>query len=85
MPVLTPNQSDADLIRAGKAFNHYPYLEKGALHYFGTSPSRGAGNLSIAAHSSYLKQDPGRYKTVFQALPITNIGDTIWYFEKNAE
>lgn len=27
--------------------------------------------MAIAAHSSYYVSDPGRYKTVFQALPLT--------------
>jgi hypothetical protein len=53
-----PTKADIDLISQGKAFNHYGYLERGSLHYFGLSPSQGAGNMSIAAHSSYLKQDP---------------------------
>ena len=85
VPVLNPSANDAALIKQWKAFNHYPYLENGALHYFGIWPSVGIGNMSIAAHSSYLKQDPGRYKTVFQALVITNPGDIVWYFEKNSK
>lgn len=85
VPVLNPSQTDATLIKQWKAFNHYPYLENGALHYFGIWPSAWAGNMSIAAHSSYVKQDTGRYKTVFQALVITNPGDTVWYFEKNSK
>lgn len=84
VPVLEPSAGDAALINQWKAFNHYPYLQNGSLHYFGTSPSAGNGNMSIAAHSSYLKKDVGRYKTVFQALPITNKWDTVWYFEKNS-
>ena len=83
VPVLNPSASDAALIKQWKAFNHYPYLENGALHYFGIWPSAWAGNMSIAAHSSYLKQDTGRYKTVFQALVITNPWDVVWYFQKN--
>jgi hypothetical protein len=84
VPVLTPNASDKALIYAGKSFSHYSYLENGALHYFGQSPSQGKGNMSIAAHSSYYKNDIGRYKTIFQVLPISRPWDTVWYFEKNS-
>lgn len=85
VPVLNPSQTDAELIKQWKAFNHYPYLENGALHYFGIWPAAGVGNMSIAAHSSYVKQDAGRYKTVFQALVITNPWDVVWYFQKNSK
>lgn len=34
VPVLTPNANDQVLIDQGEMFDHYPYLEKGALHYF---------------------------------------------------
>lgn len=41
--------------------------------------------MVIAAHSSFSKEKPGRYKTIFQALPITRIHDKVFYYEKNAQ
>lgn len=48
VPVVTPNATDQKLIDQGEMFNHYPYLEKGALHYFGYDPHQGVGNMVIA-------------------------------------
>lgn len=41
--------------------------------------------MVIAAHSSFGKDKPGRYKTIFQALPITRVGDKVFYYEKNGQ
>jgi hypothetical protein len=39
--------------------------------------------MVIAGHSSFFSNDPGKYKTAFQAVALSDIGDNIWYFEKN--
>jgi len=83
VPISTPNETDQDLIRNGKAFNHYPYLDKWWLHYRGNNPEEGNGNMVIAAHSSYIKDAPGDFKTVFQALPISQIWDSIFLYLEN--
>ncbi len=73
LPISTPSVDDTKKIKNGEVFNHYPYLEQGGLFYYGKSPSEGVANMVIAAHSSFGKDKPGRYKTIFQALPITRI------------
>ncbi len=83
VPVVLPNASDKALIDRGEMFNHFPYLQVGALHYFGFDPQQGYGNMVIAWHSSYNKSDPGRYKTTFQALPISRAGDKVFVYIKN--
>jgi sortase (surface protein transpeptidase) len=40
--------------------------------------------MVIAAHSSFKKEDPGTYKTVFQTLPISDPGDKIFVYRKNS-
>lgn len=84
LPILVPTADDAAKIKNGEVFNHYPYLEQGGLFYYGSAPSEGKGNMVIAAHSSFGKDKAGRYKTIFQALPITRIGDKVFYYEKNS-
>ena len=83
-PFDTPSADDTQKIKNGKKFDHYPYLDNGALHYRGKDPTQWtAWNMVIAAHSSYLKDKPWRYKTVFQALPISSTGDKIFVYMKN--
>ncbi len=77
VPLLTPNASDHEKILQWENFNHFPYLQNGALHYFGKDPSEGKGNMVVAAHSSFEKSDIGRYKTIFQVLPISEVWDSI--------
>lgn len=83
VPIVQPTQADQALINKGESFNHYPYLENGWIFYYGSSPVQSKGNMVIAAHSSYKEDDPGRYKTVFQALPISRAGDKIFVYIKN--
>ncbi len=83
VPILTPSTEDAKKINSWKSFNHYPYLEEGSLHYRWNSPKEGKGNMVIAAHSSFTKDEPWRYKTVFQALPISTAWDKIFIYLKN--
>ena len=85
VPLDQTSSHDDNLIQNGKAFDHYPYLEDGALHYRGKGPTEWNGNMVIAAHSSYEKQEPGRYKTVFQGLPISQPGDHIFVYQKNTQ
>lgn len=85
VPVLQTSSEDNDLINKWQNFDHLKYLEKWSLWYYGEAPSVAKWNMVIAAHSSYYKSDPGRYKTVFQALPISQKWDIIQYFEKNNE
>ncbi len=85
VPVLTPNATDQKLIDQGEMFNHYPYLEEGALHYFGYDPHQWIGNMVIAGHSSFNKSAGGNYKTTFQALPISKAGEKIFVYLKNSK
>ncbi len=85
VPVLTPSASDQKLIDKWEMFNHFPYLEKGALHYFWYDAHQGYGNMVIAWHSSYNKNSAGRYKTTFQVLPISKPGEKIFIYLKNTK
>lgn len=85
IPVTTLNQEDRNSIAWWNWFDHFPYLQKSALHYVGKSPSQGMSNMVVAAHSSFDSSDAGRYKTAFQSVIYTNVWDKIWYFEKNGE
>jgi sortase (surface protein transpeptidase) len=85
LPITQPSYEDQRLIASGKMFDHYPYLEQAGLFYYGESPDYGKSNMVIAAHSSFDKQQPGRYKTVFQALPISRAGDKIFLYIKNEQ
>jgi len=83
-PVLVPNETDQKLISNAKNFNHYKYLEQGALHYFGSRPNEDrVGNMVIAAHTSDKLGNPGKYKTIFQMLTISVAGDRIFLYIKN--
>lgn len=85
IPLDKTSNEDTKKIMSGQAFDHYPYLEDGALHYRGKDPRDGNGNMIIAAHSSYEKSEPGRYKTAFQVLPISHPGDHIFLYQKNSQ
>lgn len=85
LPVLTLDEDDKKLVRNKKSFDHYKYLEGWTLHYIWESPSKWDGNMVIAWHSSFFTHDLGRYKTAFQVVALSDIGDSIWYFEKNGE
>lgn len=82
-PLSTPSYSDTQKIRNGEMFNHYPYLDEWGLHYWWKDPSEGEWNMVIAAHSSYIKSEPWRYKTNFQVLPISTSWDSIFVYLKN--
>jgi hypothetical protein len=83
VPLSTPSTQDAEKIHTWVMFDHYPYLDRWALHYRGNNPSEGFGNMVVAAHSSYIKDAPGNYKTVFQVLPISRAWDKIFVYLKN--
>ncbi len=85
LPVEQISSKDKALIRAKQSFDHYKYLINGSLHYLWNSPSKGKGNMVIAAHSAYYAKDNGRYKTAFQAVVLSDVWDKIWYFEKTTD
>lgn len=85
IPVLIITDNDQVLLRSKQWFDHYKYLRWGSLHYLGNSPSQWNGNMVIAAHSSYYHKDSGRYKTAFQVVALSSVGDHIRYFEKNRQ
>lgn len=80
IPLVWPNASDLEKIKFGNEFNHYTYLEQGALHYVGNAPDQGVGNMVLAAHSSFAKQDTGRYKTVGQVAPLSSLWDKVFVY-----
>jgi len=61
------------------------YLQDGVLHYPGTASFGTQGNAVVVGHSSYYKNDPGRYKTVFQAIIGLDLGDEVWVYVRQPE
>ncbi len=80
IPLVWPTNDDVEKIQVGDVFDHYKYLEAGALHYVGNAPDQGIGNMVLAVHSSFAKNDPGRYKTAGQVAPLTDVGDKIFVY-----
>jgi LPXTG-site transpeptidase (sortase) family protein len=85
VPVLVPSYTDQTFLNQWESFDYYAYFARGAFHYYGLSPQQGPSNMVIAAHSSFLAQEEGRYKTIFQVVPMSEVGDKIRYYEKNTE
>lgn len=52
-------------------------LQKGVIHYPGTSMPGQTGNIVITGHSSYFPWDKGRFKDVFALLHEVVVGDRI--------
>lgn len=82
VPIVSPSKEDKEKIFLWKSFNHFPYLENWAVHYFWDSPTRWNGNMVLAAHSSFKKSDLWRRKTIWQAFALLDIWDEIHYYEK---
>jgi sortase (surface protein transpeptidase) len=80
IPLVWPNSADLQKIKVGDLFNHYKYLEEGALHYVGNAPDQGIWNMVLAVHSSFAKADPGRYKTAGQVAPLSAVGDKVFLY-----
>jgi sortase (surface protein transpeptidase) len=79
-PLVRPDDNDISKIKIGDVFDHYKYLEEGALHYVGKGPDEGVGNMVLAVHSSFAKNDPGRYKTAGQVAPLSKLGDKVFVY-----
>lgn len=77
IPLVRPDKDDLEKIKVGDIFNHFKYLENGALHYVGNAPDQGIWNMVLAAHSSFNESDPGRYKTAGQVAINSSIGDKV--------
>jgi LPXTG-site transpeptidase (sortase) family protein len=55
------------------------YLQNWVLHYPSVAPWN-TGNVVVAWHSSYWKDDIWRYKNIFMTLPLLEFGDQIWTY-----
>lgn len=72
--------------------NYLKYLNDGAMQYPGTLPvglSAGtnkeySGNTVIFWHSSYWKENQGKYDTIFGLLPTLDEGEEIWVYSRSA-
>lgn len=84
-PIVSPSSSDQKKIFFGESFNHFKYLEEWVLHYYWDSPRYGESNMVLAAHSSFRKSDNGRYRTIFQVVPLLRDWDEVHYYEKNTK
>lgn len=80
IPLVRPDSNDLEKIKVGELFNHYKYLEEWALHYVWNAPDQGIGNMVLAVHSSFAKNDPWRYKTAGQVAPLSTIGDKVFVY-----
>lgn len=80
IPIVWPDDADVKKIQAAELFDHYKYLENGALHYVGNAPDQGIGNMVLAVHSSFAKSDPWRYKTAGQVAPLSIKGDKVFVY-----
>lgn len=80
IPLVRPDDGDIKKIQVGELFNHYKYLEDGVLHYVWYSPDQWIWNMVLAVHSSYLKNDPWRYKTAGQVAPLSTVGDKVFVY-----
>lgn len=77
LPILLPVPEDKQQIDAWIMFDHFPYLQRWWLWYYGTR------NKVIAAHSSYKSSDSWRYKTVWQAFVVLRPWDKVFFYYKN--
>lgn len=60
-------------------------LQKGIVHYPGTSKPGQFGNVFLTGHSSYYPWDPGRFKDVFALLGRLDVGDEFYvYYDQKA-
>ena len=85
---VVPNESaDYSKLVNGREINVNQYLKSGVLVYPGTN-SLGygsVGNTVIFGHSSYFKNDTGRYKTHFQKIIELESGEEIWVYQKQED
>lgn len=79
-PVVVPTIEDNTLIAQWEVFNHFPYLQRWILHYYGNDPSQGPWNMILAAHSAFKWDDTWRYNTIFQILPVLQEWDLMHYY-----
>ncbi len=83
MPIVELSSEDYDKAKKGQYYDYFSYLESGVLHHPSTkAPWEGSGNYVLSGHTSYWKIDNGKYKTVFQFLPLLNPEDEIWLLRK---
>lgn len=78
--------SDFDEMINGREIDVNKYLQNGGVEYPGTSKNwyGELGNKVIFAHSSYWKEDAGRYKTHFQKIIELDVNEEVWVYEKTS-
>ena len=84
-PVLIPLSNDREAIDNGESIDALSYLERWVFHHFGTLPEDWIGNTVLAWHTSFSKNSPWSFKTIFQPLLVSDIGDQFRYINKNKE
>lgn len=60
-------------------------LREGVVHYPGTALPGQLGNTFLTGHSSYYRDDPGKFNTVFAKLGELAIGDTYRIYYNSQE
>ena len=86
MPINNVPEGSGDYSKmiSGREIEVNNYLKSWALEYPGSSTNDygEVGNKVIFGHSSYFKNDNGRYKTHFQKIIELDIGEQIWVYKR---
>lgn len=60
------------------------YLQWGIIEYVWSVDPGYLGKRVDFGHSNYFTNDSGRYKTIFANLMWVDVGDEVWYFDKQS-
>jgi LPXTG-site transpeptidase (sortase) family protein len=82
---IPESSSDFNTLISGKEIKVNPHLKTGVARYPNSALPGSPGNLVIFWHSSYLNNDDGRYKTIFQTLIGMPSGTEVWVYEKRGQ
>jgi len=83
-PIVDIPQGTADYknMLAGLQIPINNYLQGWIIEYVGSVEPWYWGKRVDFGHSNYFSTDPGRYKTIFANLMRVDVGDQLWYFDK---
>ena len=84
IPIVNFSPEDKRIVDQWLAVDHFPYLERWAVHHRWKKPQQGKGNFTIAGHTSFEKDLPGDFKTNMQWIILANPWDTVIYVHKES-
>ncbi len=79
---VNQNSSDYKKVMNWRVLNFNKYLQTWVMQYPGTAEVGNIWNTVIFGHSSYWKNDSGRYKTIFTKIMELDPGEEIWVYVK---